>query len=443
MKLSITVIYASILLSSFSFASPVGSSNAARADKVIDLGTSSGDTVGAAYFITNDPDGNFVVSADIGKDGALTLRQAITTNGFGLHGIVTGPIGPDPLFSQGAVKTSQAAGMLATVNSGSNTISIFSINKDDPAKLDPIGEPVSSGGEFPVSLTFNDAGDVLCALNGGKANGVSCFKVDKVEGLVPAPETIRSLNLNQTTPASGPPNSVSQVIFSEDNKQLVASVKGVPPTPGFLAVWDVNQDGSLSKEFRSVAPAQGGVLPFSMNIIPGKKAIFATDPAIGYDIFDFDVQTLKGTNITSAGRSSANAVDGQMANCWSSYSPKTGNFYLTDAGNSRVTEVKVDDNLTGTVVKFRRPGDDSDHRNEQQYEQGQDSSTIDNDIATVGDKDFMYILSANATRVDVLSIDGPAQAQNIQRLDLAGPGKASGLKISASNLQGMTTFIKK
>lgn len=35
-----------------------------------------------------------------------------------------------------------------------------------------IGKPISSGGEFPVSVAFNKAGDMLCAVNAGAINGV-------------------------------------------------------------------------------------------------------------------------------------------------------------------------------------------------------------------------------------------------------------------------------
>jgi hypothetical protein len=83
--------------------------------------------------ITNDPNGNFVVSADIKHNGTLvshprmtflfddiftgmqSLRQAVYTGGSGGHG-VSNSNGPDALFSQGSVKTSQAANMLATVS---------------------------------------------------------------------------------------------------------------------------------------------------------------------------------------------------------------------------------------------------------------------------------------------------------------------------------------
>ncbi len=169
---------------------------------------------------------------------------------------------------------------------------------------------------------------------------VSCYSVDKQKGLKPIANSLRSLNLNQTTPATGPAGSTSQLLFSADGKQLFASVKGVPPTPGFVAVWDIQDDGSLSADFQSVAPPEGGALPFSMTLIPGKNAILATDPAVGFTIIDL-----------AGNASSAVKIDGQSAVCWSTLSTKTGNFYLTDIGTSTVTEVSVDDNLKATVVK--------------------------------------------------------------------------------------------
>ncbi|KIK63077.1 hypothetical protein GYMLUDRAFT_72314 [Collybiopsis luxurians FD-317 M1] len=353
------------------------------------------------------------------NDFHQNLRQAVSTRGLGLHGNDGGANGPDGLFTQGAVKASAAASMLATVNPGSNTLSIFSINPSNPIDIQLVGDPVGSGGEFPVSVAFNKAGDTLCALNGGQVNGVSCFKVDQTKGLVSLSGTNRSLNLNQTTPANGPPGTASHIIFSEDNTQLIASVKGVPPTPGFLAVWNVASDGSLSPDFKSVAPAAGGLLPFSMTLIEGKNAILATDAGVGFDIFDFN---------SDSNASSVVPIDGQSATCWSSFSSQTGNFYLTDIGTSMVTEVNVDSNLKGSIVK--------------QYAQGNNSGTIDNDIASISGKDFMYVLAANATAIDVLSLNAPGQAQNIQKVDIAGPAKAAGLTVGVS-VQGMTTFVKK
>jgi len=204
---------------------------------------------------------------------------------------------------------------------------------------------------------------------------------------------------------------------------LIASVKGVPPTPGFLAVWQVAADGSLSENFTKLTPGAGGLLPFSMTIIPGQNAVLVTDPGSGFDIFDMSANATATSN-----RSSVVPIKGQGATCWSSFSKKTGNFYLTDIETSIVTEVNVDNNLKGSIVK--------------QYPQGNGTATIDNDIATVGNNDFMYVLAANATTVNVLSLNAPGQAQNIQALNVAGPAKAAGLALEAFNIQGMTSFLK-
>jgi len=304
-------------------------------------------------------------------------------------------------------------------------LSVFNIDSTNPTNLEMIGEPVGSGGEFPVSLAINSAGNSVCTVNGGAVNGVAGFSVDKTKGLIPIANTVRSLNLNQTTPATGPAGTASHVIFSEDGTKLVASVKGVPPTPGIFAVWDIAQDGSLSADFQAIQPSQGGLLPFSMTVIPGKNAILATDAGVRVDIFDMNAQP---NNNVAAGQSSILKIDGQSATCWSSFSPKTGSFFVTDIGTSQVTEISLDANLKPSIVK--------------QYPQGDGVATIDNDIATVGGNDFMYVLAANATQVKVLSLPAPGKATALQTLDIAGPAKAAGLTINAANLQGMTSFIK-
>ena len=268
--------------------------------------------------------------------------------GRGSHGKSNGP---DALFSQGSIKASKKGQVLATVNAGSNTISLFSIDPKDPTSLTPLGDPVSSEGEFPISLAFNADGTRLCVLNGGAVSGVNCYKVDKKLGPVAISNSLRLLTdtgaLKGTqTPPAGPTNTASQVLFSEDGKQLIVSVKGTPQAPGFFAIWTVAADGSLSKDFQNVALAKGGALPFGMSVIPGKKALLATDPALGFDILDLD---------SGNKRSSANKITGQAATCWSAFSPKTGNFYLSDVGTSTITEVHVDNNLNATLVMVSTP----------------------------------------------------------------------------------------
>jgi len=376
---------------------------------------------GAAYFITNDPSGNQILSMNIDSNGKLHGVTATSAGGRGAHGL-SDPVGPDGMFSQGSIKTNAAMKILVTVNPGSNTLSMFNINRTNPAKLMMVGNPVSSEGEFPMSLAINEQGTMACVLNGGAVNGVNCYKPDSELGLIAIPNTLRSLGLNQTTPATGPAGSASHIVFSEDGQTLIASVKGVPPTPGFLAAWAIASDGSLSAEPVKSTPSAGGLLPFSMTVIPGMNAILATDAGVGFDIFNFGM-----ANNSLSATSSVVPISGQGATCWSSFSSKSGNFYLTDIDRSTVTEVNVDKNLKGTIVK--------------QYPQAAGSATIDTEIATVGDNNFLYVLSPNATTVNVLNVNTAGNATTIQNFNFASAAKKAGVVLNKNNLQGMTAFV--
>ncbi|KAI0704076.1 hypothetical protein C8Q76DRAFT_753556 [Earliella scabrosa] len=374
---------------------------------------------GAVFFMTNEPDENMVVSATIKSDGTLSISRAVASGGRGLHG-VSDPPGPDGLFSQGGIKASSKGRVLATVNPGSNTISLFSIDPKDPANITPLGDPISSEGEFPMSLTFNEAGSRLCVLNGGAVASVNCFSVDPKLGLIAIPNSLRSITLNQTTPPNGPPGSASNIVFNHDESKLMASFKGSPPeVPGHILVWDVQQDGSLSAEAQQVDAPTGGSLTFSMTPIPNQNAFLVTDPGVGFTIFDF----------SGGNRSSAVTIDGQSATCWSTFSPKTGNFFVVDVGTATITEVHVDsDTLQATIVK--------------QFPQAANSGTIDSDVATVGGRDFLYTMEANAQAVNVLALPAPGNARKIATMDISRPARAAGLTINSVNLQGLAIFIR-
>lgn len=86
--------------------------------------------------ITNEPQGNMIITASIGSDGNLVrllsksqvpssitehhsqrLDRAVSAGGRGLHGVTAnGNTGTDGLFSQGSIQVSAKAGVLATVN---------------------------------------------------------------------------------------------------------------------------------------------------------------------------------------------------------------------------------------------------------------------------------------------------------------------------------------
>ncbi|KAF8632058.1 hypothetical protein AX17_004932 [Amanita inopinata Kibby_2008] len=76
----------------------------------------------AAYFMNNDPTGNYLFSASIVSTGQMNLVAAYPTGGVGAH--ATGPT-PDALFSQGAVTVCKAKNVLAVVNFPVEAISLF------------------------------------------------------------------------------------------------------------------------------------------------------------------------------------------------------------------------------------------------------------------------------------------------------------------------------
>ena len=236
---------------------------------------------------------------------------------------------------------------LQVVQAGSNTVALFSINPKEPTDINPIGDVVSSEGEFPISVAFNSNGNRFCVLNGGHVNGVNCYKIDRKLGPIAIENGLRLLTdvLQTSTPPAGPANTASHIVFSEDDQQLIVSVKGTPDKAGFFAVWGVNGDGSLTADFQKISPAKGGLLPFGMSVIPGKNAVLATDAGVGFDII----------NLKDQSKNSVVEIGGQVATCWAAHSKATGNFYLTDIGTSIVTEVHVDKNLKGSIVAVRTP----------------------------------------------------------------------------------------
>ncbi|KAF8626985.1 hypothetical protein AX15_004577 [Amanita polypyramis BW_CC] len=299
--------------------------------------------------MTNEPSGNYIIASEILPDGRLAVKRAIATNGLGNRG--TSLFSTDPFYSQGSIQVS-SSGILAVVNAGSNTLSVFSIPRNNPTRLRQIGSPISSGGEFPVSVAFNSAGNVLCALNGGSVAGVSCFKVDETRGLTNITNTTRYLDLRQSTPPAGPFGTVSQVLFSAGDKMLIVAVKGTMsnssfPHPGYLAIWDVNEDNSLSVEFRIILAPSGGLVPYSLTLVPGTDAVLASDAIIGYEIYT----SISGGPTRSRISTKAYRIAGQKAICWTVLSKQTGTYYLTDFTTSIISEISIDYNLEGHLVK--------------------------------------------------------------------------------------------
>ena len=123
---------------------------------------------------------------------AESTKQSITnayyTGGNGSAGQVAAP-GPDALFSQDSVKVGGSVSIVDVVdkkhlltvsikfvfnvNAGSDTLTMFNINPQDPTILQMVGQPQYTQGDFPMAVAFNPKTNMTCVANGGANNGVS------------------------------------------------------------------------------------------------------------------------------------------------------------------------------------------------------------------------------------------------------------------------------
>jgi hypothetical protein len=164
--------------------------------------------------------------------------------------------------------------------------------------------------------------------------------------------------LNQTSPVSGPLlGSAGQIIFSEDDQLLIVTVKGINATThaGYLAVWDVCENFTLSQNFNRVALPAGANYPYSVTIIPGQNALLAADPAIGFDVFfNISGNSNRGDQRNIGVGSYAHSIPNQLTTCWTVYNPISQNYYLSDLLENRITIISMDANLKSTIIDVGR-----------------------------------------------------------------------------------------
>ncbi|KZV76390.1 hypothetical protein PENSPDRAFT_598723 [Peniophora sp. CONT] len=376
---------------------------------------------GAVYFITNSLDENFVVAAQVGEDGIATDVKAISANGVGAQGQ---PPNRGSLFSQGPVQVNQASGRLAVVNAGSNTVQLFDIDPKNPTNISAIGKPVPSGGDFPQSIAWNNAGDKMCVLNGGLKSNVQCFLVDK-KGKMTAVGVGEITTYNQTSnPPRGPAGTASQVIFTADQGGIIAVAKGIPTdldnNPGYLRVWPLSDNGTIAPAPFQINITQPlGGLTFSLSQAPGRLVYVGSDATNGGIVVDMTA---------GPGNAVFSPIDipENKGNCWSVSAPKTGSFFISDLLNDKINEVALDDNNNATLVRqYDVPG------------MGPNEAVV----AEIQGQEFMYMLMEGAQSIGVWRLDGPGKAVLTQLWEVAIPVQILGVTFDELLISGMSIYV--
>ena len=285
----------------------------------------------AVYLLSNDPIANSVIAMLVAKDGTLSDGSTTPTGGRGASGIdgkTNDTAMPDALFSQSALKVD--GNLLVAVNAGSNSLSMMIISSDDPTKLTMVGKPVSTLGEFPVSVAVSAKNSMACVANTGANAGLACFNATAQTGLTPISKSLIEFPIGQTTPPVGPTNTVSQTLFNEDQTMLLTTVKGDPTknNTGFLSMLPIAQGVPATQDTRS-SPAGTAVL-FGSAIIPGTNNLFATDASFGAATISLDAQPKVLSKAT---------IGDQKATCWATISPLTKTAFVTDVAVNHLVEI--------------------------------------------------------------------------------------------------------
>ncbi|WP_043673811.1 lactonase family protein [Streptomyces xylophagus] len=193
---------------------------------------------------TDDTTANTVVAYERAADGTLAQKGVYRTGGKG--GVLAGTV-VDHLASQGSLAYDRRHQLLYAVNAGSNTVTVFAVHGDHLRRV----QEISSGGEFPVSVTFHgDRVYVANTLGGGSVQGF----VRTGERLVKVPAWHRDLGLSAATSAVG------QISFTPDGSKLVVTTKASGQS---IDVFPVTRHGGPSAQ--PVVTSLPGAVPFGFD----------------------------------------------------------------------------------------------------------------------------------------------------------------------------------
>lgn len=288
----------------------------------------------------------------------------------------------------------------------SNSATMFRIDRNNATDLTLLNS-IPIAGDFPNTIAASAKHRLVCVATTGKTNGISCAKYES--DCINPFDTLRSLGLNQTIPPTGPPNTVSQVAFTEDEMALVVTVKAGPTTkkPGFVAVYPV-EGKKLARAPVLSQPANTAIL-FGFNQIPHTSNFIVTDPSLGAAILSLDPSSLTVTT------SKLVNITGQRATCWSVISPATGTAFVADGAVNRLVEIDVSSGKILSTTDLMVDGDPGLF-----------------DMTASGE--FLYALSPATSAVTVFKTKSKEIHQHVSLASLGVGANAQGMDVFGGGL---------
>ncbi len=334
--------------------------------------------VGAAFSITDDPNGNAVIGFLRDENGQLTPGGTYATGGLGSGGGIGGSTNP--------VLITPNRAYLFAVNAGSDELSVFRIRKG--ARSLELLETIPSGGPLPISLTIS--GDLVYVLNAGREGepgNVSGFRLRPTGELVALKDGIRALPES----ALAPP----QIGFAPGGRSLV-----VTDRPSNVVVsYPVLPDGTL--DAFTITPSVG-VTPFGFDFDAFGR-LFVSEANGGAE---------NGSSLSSYEQSGDGftVLDGavpttETAACWTRVIGRYA--YVTNTGSGSITGYRI--GLDGSLELLDEDGVTAFT--------GEGSSPLDMGIALrylyVHNRDFreigIYRIRSNGSLVGIGDVTGLPQ----------------------------------
>ncbi len=340
----------------------------------------------AVFVQTDNTAGNTIVAYTRTSSGGLQQAGSYPTGGNG--GQTNGSV-VDHLSSEGSLEYDRQAGLLYAVNAGSNTITVFRVRGDRLFRT----QVLSSGGQFPVSITFH--GRRVFVLNAWGGASIAGFL--QLRGhLVPVPSWTRDLGLgtsSSTTFTATP----GQVGFTPHGSQLVVTTKNASDSV------DVFADGPFGPSAEPTVTSLPGTIPFGFTFDAyGHLALVETGAGA---VATFSIAP-DGT-LTQLG----SAATGQAATCWITAAPQ-GTLYASNAGSA--TESTLITEPDGAISQLGTTPTD----------------TGTTDAVVSSDGQYLYVQAGGPGNVDVYRIG--AGGSLTQTGSVTVPGAVGGEGIAAS-----------
>jgi len=339
----------------------------------------------AVFVQTDNTGGNTIVAYDRTAAGGLQQVGSYPTGGDG--GQLTGSV-VDHLSSEGSLAYDRQAGLLYAVNAGSNTITVFRVLGDQLVR----SQVISSGGQFPVSITVH--GHQVFVLNALGGASVSGF-VQSGGRLIAQPSWQRDLGLG-TTSATVFTGTPGQIAFTPDGSHLVVTTKGAANTV------DVFRAGPSGLSADPAVTSLPGQVPFGFTFDSYGHLVIAetgTDTVATFTIARDGTLTQLGS-----------AATGQAATCWITASP-AGTLYASNAGSGTESALRTQPDGTVTLLGSTAT----------------DAGTVD--AAASSDGQYLYVQAGGPGNVDAYRINPDGSLT--QTGSVTVPGAAGGEGIVA------------